>query len=833
MRAKILAMFILLLFMADLRLAGPARASAAFFGDIDGHWAKEAVIICSIYGLMSGYPGGNFRPDSEITRAEALVVIGRGMGWDLQNRDGAAGLKGLPAGLWEGYRVYIARAAEKQLFSMNDIQHINFAKPATRIEVAAWLARAMGLDGGGTSLHFSDLDGVPPSSREKLSRLVESGIIAGLPGNRFNPHGTLTRAEMASILLRTLDRGRITPPTGHHLVGKLTLKDRSNNKISVQTQWGSFTFGLGHSYLVFRNSLKSSLDSLSLGENVRVSLNHAKKCVFISYFAGSNIPQAAAPPFPEKDVSPAGVPPAQYQTGGRGHVINKYLDSVSVRLESGKVLNVWSHPGINIFINGQKTTSSALKKGTYVEVGMSGADVSAVKILGGERKVYGEVCLASPSSVTIKDDDGKINSYSINNDAPVKDLQGKLYEVHQIKEGSLLEITLDGGDGIRAVLVRESGFPEGAVEKIRTWGDRLITIRDGSGQIRSYYLRNYVQVRENGVSRDLNRVQRGMSVKLTRDTENYITGIEITGAWEIEGRVTHINSSTYGRIEIQKTGGEYGSYHLADGVTVRKYGFSRSPEHISVGMTVRLTLMSSSNTVIGIDITGDRVDPAVVEGVVTYTPNWDYGRIEIQKSGGGTGSYYLAGGVTIRKDGSNLSPGQITPGMKVRLTLDVNYRVTSLDVTGEPDNDEGVVTYLVTSGSGKIEIQRNRGGAATYFLESGVQVRENGAARSLSQITTGKTVKLVVNAYNRVPWIEITGSRSIEGTVEYVGGAGPRRLEVRTGSGLEVHYAPKDVKVREREVIRSIDYIKKGMKVRLVFDTEESVILIDITGLNP
>lgn len=830
MKVKVLVLSIFLFLMAGLP-AGPARASSGFFSDTEGHWAKEAAMLCGIYGIMSGYPGGYFRPDSELTRAEALLVIGRGMGWDLQRSDGAAALKGLPSGLWEGYRAYMARAVENQLISRNDIQNINFEKPATRIEVAVWLARALGLGEGKGGLKFTDLDGVPPPSREKLSRMVEYGIISGLPGNRFNPHGTLTRAGMASIMLRTLDTGLITPPVGHHLTGRLTLKDRSNKKISVQTQWGEFTFGLGHSYLVFRGGSRSSLDFLTPGENVRVSLNHAKKCIFISSLAGSNIPQAAAPPFPVKDVRPAGVSTAQNQTGGRGHVINKYLDSASVRLESGKVLNVWFQPGLNIIMNGQKTTSGALRKGTYIEVGMTGADVSSVNILGGERKVYGEVRLASPSSVTIRDDDGKINSYSINSGASAKDLQGKYIEVRQLKEGSLLEITLDGSDGIKAVLVKESGFPEGAVEEIRNWGDRLITIRDDSGQIRSYRLRNYAQIRENGISRGLERIQRGMRVKLTRDTENCITDIEISG-WEFEGRVTYINPSSPGRIEIQKTGGGSGSYSIADGAAVRKNGFSRSPEHIGAGMTVRLTL-NSGNTVTAIDIINDRVEPAVAEGVVTHPPNWDYGRIEIQKSGGGTGSYHLAGGATIRKNGSGLSPGQITPGMKVRLTLDADSRVTVLDITGEPDTDEGVVTYILNSASGKIEIQRNRGGAAAYILESGVQVRENGSARSLGQVTTGKTVKLVVNAYNRVPWIEITGSRSTEGTVEYVGGAGPKRLEIRSGSGLEVHYAPPDVEVREREATRSIDYIKKGMKVRLVFGTGESVLLVDILGLNP
>ncbi|MCL2057714.1 MAG: S-layer homology domain-containing protein [Oscillospiraceae bacterium] len=45
--------------------------------DIAGHWAEDHIGVGASNGLVSGYPDGTFRPDSAITRAEAVCVINR------------------------------------------------------------------------------------------------------------------------------------------------------------------------------------------------------------------------------------------------------------------------------------------------------------------------------------------------------------------------------------------------------------------------------------------------------------------------------------------------------------------------------------------------------------------------------------------------------------------------------------------------------------------------------------------------------------------------------------------------------------------------------------
>ena len=78
-------------------------------------------------------------------------------------------------------------------------------RPITRLDFTEWVMRAMGeqpLDD--PDLDFTDLHAIPQEARGDVARAVEKGLIAGFPDGRFDPEGTLTRAQMATILGRSL-----------------------------------------------------------------------------------------------------------------------------------------------------------------------------------------------------------------------------------------------------------------------------------------------------------------------------------------------------------------------------------------------------------------------------------------------------------------------------------------------------------------------------------------------------------------------------------------------------------------------------------------------------
>lgn len=64
--------------MLKLEIDGAGGKSA--FSDVEGHWAESYVSAFVQAGYVNGYPDGTFKPEQEITRAEAVVLINKIVG---------------------------------------------------------------------------------------------------------------------------------------------------------------------------------------------------------------------------------------------------------------------------------------------------------------------------------------------------------------------------------------------------------------------------------------------------------------------------------------------------------------------------------------------------------------------------------------------------------------------------------------------------------------------------------------------------------------------------------------------------------------------------------
>ncbi|RUT40221.1 hypothetical protein EJP82_25415 [Paenibacillus anaericanus] len=54
-----------------------ANFNGSMFSDVDGHWAKKAIVSSKAVGIINGYPDGTFRPAAELSRAEAITMISK------------------------------------------------------------------------------------------------------------------------------------------------------------------------------------------------------------------------------------------------------------------------------------------------------------------------------------------------------------------------------------------------------------------------------------------------------------------------------------------------------------------------------------------------------------------------------------------------------------------------------------------------------------------------------------------------------------------------------------------------------------------------------------
>lgn len=887
MRAKILLYLIILLAVFAFTL-GPAAAEefAGEFYDVSSHWGGEVIAQCRAYQLMNGYPENLFMPDQNLTRAEALVVIGRSLGWQAAAAP-TSGIK-FPADLWVNFRGYVALAAGKQLISKDDVPLIKFNEPAPRIEVAAWLAKALNLSGNGARLTFSDLKDVPVSLRNALAGVVGAGILQGLPGNLIAPAKPLTRTEMAAILVKLIDGGKVTPASGRQVAGKLKTVSLTQKKITIETAYGANIYDLDSSYLVFRNGRKSQQGDLAAGEDVKISLNKSGKCILIAYGGESSLPGQDTRTYsgmvvslsegflffkPDTgsalglSVSPSAVVTlsgagsslssvgagargtitvvggivaridisggtSPSSSGERGYVVNKYADYCTVRLSHGSLLDIW-YANVLFTRNGAGVTYSALKRGSRVELERNDSAVTAVRILDDPRKLYGEVKQVNTSFITIIDEDDRETTLNIDGGVRILDRDGDRADLEDVETGYFVEITLDDSDNATEIRmsIDSANALEGIVEEISTTGNKRITIEDDKGESHTYYLASGVSVREGGASRSIDDVRTDMRVELTLGSSDEVSLIDIIGSYSVDGEVTDIRTSGTKRIKIEKSNGSEATYYLASGVIVRDGSVNGHLEDVAEGKNVRLTL-DKDNKVTKIEITSE----STVEGEVTFISTAGVDIIKIEKSSGSEKTYYLDDDVAVKEDGRSRDLEDVREGMYVRLTLNSRGDVTRIDLmwTSSSSDVEGEVTHIQTTGSNRfIEIEEG-GGERTYDLAGSVTVWEGSASRSLNYILVGMKVELSLNSGGDVYRINVSSSSSdsftVEGQVVDVWTSGTKRIAIRKYDGRKVtYYLDNYVLVKESGSSRDLDDINAGMDVKLTLDNTE-VTRIDIYG---
>ena len=88
------------------RLTPDARHN---FSDVSGHWAETSIASAVQRGWIVGYPDGTFRPDQPITRVEAMTLINRVLGRNVDSRglywDIVIDWPDLPQDHWGFYQV--------------------------------------------------------------------------------------------------------------------------------------------------------------------------------------------------------------------------------------------------------------------------------------------------------------------------------------------------------------------------------------------------------------------------------------------------------------------------------------------------------------------------------------------------------------------------------------------------------------------------------------------------------------------------------------------------------------------------------------------------------
>ena len=164
-------------------------------------WYHDGVHYCLENGMMHGYGNGEFRPNSNVTRAEVAQILYNREGRPSANAGGA--FKDVPKDMWCFSAVTWGQ--EKGLLKGYNDGGFRPGESITREQLAAIIWRYAGSPAAEGSLSFTDANSIASYAKDAALWAAREGIIGGYNDGSFGPGRSATRAETATILARYIN----------------------------------------------------------------------------------------------------------------------------------------------------------------------------------------------------------------------------------------------------------------------------------------------------------------------------------------------------------------------------------------------------------------------------------------------------------------------------------------------------------------------------------------------------------------------------------------------------------------------------------------------------
>ncbi|WP_248513573.1 S-layer homology domain-containing protein, partial [Sporosarcina sp. NCCP-2222] len=184
--------------------AGPlaTKAEAQSFSDvknIPSHHFYDAVMKYTEAGMMSGYPDGTFKPGQNITRQDAAKLLALVLDLDM-NQVVDPGFKDVSKS--HPYYRYIAALVEAGIISGYEDNTFRPDDSLTRAQMAKILVLGFNLDDmANVRLPFTDINS-KQWHMEFVRSLYGHEITTGTTPTTFSPNAHVTRGQMASFVFR-------------------------------------------------------------------------------------------------------------------------------------------------------------------------------------------------------------------------------------------------------------------------------------------------------------------------------------------------------------------------------------------------------------------------------------------------------------------------------------------------------------------------------------------------------------------------------------------------------------------------------------------------------
>jgi len=206
---SLVMLFVMVLSMVSIQ-AQSNRYKTKFNDVDDDHYASQYIELMSELGIINGYGDGSFGPNDPVLREQFAKMMVITLGLEL-TKPSTGFFQDVQKNDWSYTYIETAR---KYLtgYKSNNLDYFKPKEYAQREDMAVAIVKGLGLSVEGVDLSvldkFSDKVLISTNLKPYVAKAVSEGIMVGSDG-KFNPIGTLKRAEAATLLARLITEEKV------------------------------------------------------------------------------------------------------------------------------------------------------------------------------------------------------------------------------------------------------------------------------------------------------------------------------------------------------------------------------------------------------------------------------------------------------------------------------------------------------------------------------------------------------------------------------------------------------------------------------------------------
>ena len=583
-----------------LTLTAAVPAFAATFSDVDNDetvsWAKSAIQSMADAGYIKGYEDGSFKPYRSISKMECLLLMSRILGAEESAyADIAANAQSVYGQTVRKYNTTYVNELCYLLYNgiLSETDLATYASTANantellRYQAATLMAKLLGVGSEAKNYAvdtptYPDDAQIPSTAKNYVEYVTAQGIMNGMASTDgsetvFSPNTSLTRAQMATLLSRMIEKIDKNTYAG-------TITALNSNSISIDGK----KYNLSEDTVIYANGETVSLDDLAEGDSIyAVKINGHIQTIEVSVLTDEKDDEEVAP----QDTVVYAVISMLTDSAG-----NKKITLADSEDDSNTATYTVAS-NCKITVNKAKASFEDLKKKDFVKATINNGKIILLDVTEEDFTVEGDLEGVEYDDddhvyVIVTDEDGETISYVVANKGATVERDKKNSDFRDLSVGDSVKLVMKNGKVTKVVATSSTQSFTGILKEIHITADPYIVVTI-DGKDYEYTFRSDAEFTISSAPATLYDLRRNITVNGILDGKQILSlsasSVSTNEKGEFSGTITGLNSS-YKVINVEDDNGNILSvYYNTKTTFLQSNGNSTTAKALEKGASVSVT----------------------------------------------------------------------------------------------------------------------------------------------------------------------------------------------------------------------------------------------------